>query len=65
MIKYLLISENEKIEAELKSHVNSEIQRIIPNINATETIVDSFIDGQIAQSEKQFRDILAKSAAVS
>ncbi|XP_052442426.1 apolipoprotein B-100 isoform X2 [Carassius gibelio] len=59
----ILKLENEKIEAELKSHVNSEIQRIIPNINATETIVDSFIDGQIAQSEKQFRDILAKSAA--
>lgn len=59
------ISENEKIEAELKSHVNSEIQRIISNISAIETIINSLFDGQIAQNEKKVRDILAKSAAVS
>ncbi|XP_016105196.1 apolipoprotein B-100 [Sinocyclocheilus grahami] len=59
----ILKLENEKIEAELKSHVNSEIQRIISNINAIETIVNSLIDGQTAQNEKKVRDILAKSAA--
>lgn len=59
------ISENENIEAELKSHVNSEIQRIISNISAIETIINSLFDGQIAQNEKKVRDILAKSAAVS
>ncbi|KAL1254216.1 hypothetical protein QQF64_016445 [Cirrhinus molitorella] len=36
----ILKCENEKIEAEFKSYVNSEIQRIIPNITAIETIHD-------------------------
>ncbi|XP_073708955.1 apolipoprotein B-100 [Garra rufa] len=44
----ILICENEKIEAVFKSYVNSEIQRIIPNIAGTKTI----------------RDILAKSFAI-
>ncbi|XP_043074689.1 apolipoprotein B-100 isoform X2 [Puntigrus tetrazona] len=56
----ILKLENMKIEAELKSYVNSEIQRIIPNIN---DIVSSLLDGQIAQNEMKVRDILAKSAA--
>ncbi|KAF4099959.1 hypothetical protein G5714_020085 [Onychostoma macrolepis] len=59
----ILKLENEKIEAGLKSHVNSEIQRIIPNIDVIETIVNSLLDGQIAQNEMKVLDILAKSAA--
>ncbi|XP_077096392.1 apolipoprotein B-100-like [Siphateles boraxobius] len=56
----ILKYENEKIEAELKSDVRSEIQRIIPNINAT---VKSLLDRQIGLNELKVRDVLAKAVA--
>ncbi|KAK7151313.1 hypothetical protein R3I93_012300 [Phoxinus phoxinus] len=57
----ILKYENEKIEAELKSDVRSEIQRIIPNINAT---VNSLLDRQIGLNELKIRDVLAKAVAI-
>jgi len=47
-----IFAENEKIEAEFKSDVRSEIQRIIPNI---------LLDGL---NEMKVRDVLAKAVAV-
>lgn len=45
----------------MKSDVRSEIQRIIPNINA---IVNSLLDRQIGLNELKVRDVLAKAVAV-
>ncbi|XP_039527523.1 apolipoprotein B-100-like isoform X2 [Pimephales promelas] len=51
----ILKYENEKIEAEFKSDVRSEIQRIIPNI---------LLDRQIGLNELKVRDVLAKAVAI-
>ncbi|KAK9957005.1 hypothetical protein ABG768_014703 [Culter alburnus] len=58
----ILKYENQKIEAEFKSDVRSEIQRIIPNISAIETFVSSLLDHQIGLNEMKVRDVLAKTA---
>ncbi|XP_039546012.1 apolipoprotein B-100 [Pimephales promelas] len=51
----ILKYENEKIEAEFKSDVRSEIQRIIPN---------NLLDLQIGLNELKVRDVLAKAVAI-
>ncbi|XP_067274419.1 apolipoprotein B-100-like isoform X2 [Pseudorasbora parva] len=56
--------ENEKIEAEFKCDVRSEIQRIIPNISAVETFVNSLLDRQIGLKEVKVRDVLANTVGI-
>ncbi|XP_067274430.1 apolipoprotein B-100 isoform X2 [Pseudorasbora parva] len=56
--------ENEKIEAEFKCDVRSEIQRIIPNISAVETFVNSLLDRQIGLKEVKVCDVLAKTVVI-
>ncbi|XP_030628767.1 apolipoprotein B-100 isoform X1 [Chanos chanos] len=55
----------EKIEAEVKSDVNSEIHNIIPNIDAVKTMANGLLDHQIGQTEMKVRDILSKSVEAS
>lgn len=54
----------DKLEAEIKSDVSSEIQNIIPNIDAVKASVNGLLDAQVGQSGMTFRDVLAKSIEV-
>ncbi|XP_056337101.1 apolipoprotein B-100 [Danio aesculapii] len=59
------VTESEKIEAEVKSHVNSEIRTLIPIISAIDTIINRLLDRQMGQNKMKVREIMSKLAAFS
>ncbi|XP_076129303.1 apolipoprotein B-100-like [Alosa pseudoharengus] len=59
--KIVLKYDADKLEAEIKSDVSSEIQNIIPHIDEVKASVNGLLDAQIGQSGMTFRDVLAKS----
>ncbi|XP_051954733.1 apolipoprotein Bb, tandem duplicate 1 [Xyrauchen texanus] len=62
--KVILKFDAEKIEAEVKSDVSSEIQNIIP-IDAINAMVNNLLDQQIGQSEMKIKDVLMKPLEAS
>ncbi|XP_051500925.1 apolipoprotein B-100-like [Myxocyprinus asiaticus] len=63
--KLILKYDGEKIEAEVKSDVSSEIQNIIPNTDDFKTMINGLLEHQIDQTEMNIHDILSKSVETS
>ncbi|XP_067098265.1 apolipoprotein B-100-like [Osmerus mordax] len=59
--KISLKYDNSKIEAEVKSDMNSEIQNILPNVEEIKKIVNDAFDLQVGQTDIKVRHILTKS----
>ncbi|XP_062407541.1 apolipoprotein B-100-like [Sardina pilchardus] len=59
--KIVLKYDADKLEAEIKSDVSSEIQNIIPHIDEVKASVNGLLAAQIGQSGMTFGDVLAKS----
>ncbi|KAM4600708.1 apolipoprotein B-100-like [Polymixia lowei] len=59
--KIALKYDDTKIEAEIKSDVNSEIHKILPNAEAVEKIMNNVLDMQVGQTDMKVRHILTKS----
>lgn len=56
--------DDSKIEAEIKSDINSEIQNILPNAEAIEKMINDVLDLQLGQTDMKVRHILTKSVEV-
>ena len=56
--------DNSKIEAEVKSDMNSEIQNILPIVEEIKKIVNDALDLQVGQTDMKVRHILTKSVEV-
>ena len=56
--------DNSKIEAEVNSDMNSEIQNILPNIEEIKKIVNDALDLQVGHTDMKVRHILTKSVEV-
>ncbi|XP_046905494.1 apolipoprotein B-100-like isoform X1 [Hypomesus transpacificus] len=59
--KISLKYDNSKIEAEVKSDMNSEIQNILPIVEEIKKIVNDALDLQVGQTDMKVRHILTKS----
>ncbi|XP_063079429.1 apolipoprotein B-100-like [Engraulis encrasicolus] len=59
--KITLKYDNDKLEAEIKSDVDSAIQNIIPNFDGLKAKVEEALDSPIGETGMNFRDVLAKS----
>merc|ERR1712142_393165 len=59
--KIALKYDNSKIEAEVKSEMNSQIQKLLPNAEAVERIINEVLDMQVGQTDMKVRQFLAKS----
>lgn len=56
--------DDEKIVAEVKSDMNSEIQNIHPYAEAFQKMVSDVLDQQVGQTDMKVRHILTKSVEV-
>lgn len=56
--------DDSKIEAEIKSDMDSAIQKIIPNAEAVEKIINDVLDMQVGQTDMSVRHILTMSVEV-
>lgn len=61
---YYCVADNDKLEAEIKSDVDSAIQNIIPNFDGLKAKVEEALDSPIGETGMNFRDVLAKSVEV-
>ncbi|XP_029590044.1 apolipoprotein B-100 isoform X2 [Salmo trutta] len=59
--KITLKYDDEKIVAEVKSDMNSEIQNILPHAEAIQKMVNDVLDQQVGQTDMKVRHILTKS----
>ncbi|XP_052327245.1 apolipoprotein B-100-like [Oncorhynchus keta] len=59
--KITLKYDDEKIVAEVKSDMNSEIQNILPHAEAFQKMVSDVLDQQVGQTDMKVRHILTKS----
>ncbi|XP_064781714.1 apolipoprotein B-100-like [Oncorhynchus masou masou] len=59
--KITLKYDDEKIVAEVKSDMNSEIQNILPHAEAFQKMVRDVLDQQVGQTDMKVRHILTKS----
>nr|XP_013999411.1 unnamed protein product [Salmo salar] len=59
--KITLKYDDEKIVAEVKSDMNSEIQNILPHAEAIQKTVSDVLDQQVGQTDMKVRHILTKS----
>uniref|UniRef100_A0A8C8EM27 Vitellogenin domain-containing protein n=1 Tax=Oncorhynchus tshawytscha TaxID=74940 RepID=A0A8C8EM27_ONCTS len=62
--KITLKYDDEKIVAEVKSDMNSEIQNILPHAEAFQKMVSDVLDQQVGQTDMKVRHILTKSVEV-
>lgn len=63
-MNYSYFVDDEKIVAEVKSDMNSEIQNILPHAEAIQKTVSDVLDQQVGQTDMKVRHILTKSVEV-
>lgn len=63
-MNYSYFVDDEKIVAEVKSDMNSEIQNILPHAEAIQKMVSDVLDQQVGQTDMKVRHILTKSVEV-
>lgn len=64
-----LFTDDEKVELELKSDMNSDIQKLIPNIEdhhrQLQQFIDHMLDQQVAKTDMKLRHIVTKGIEVA
>lgn len=65
----LLFTDDDKIEAELKSDLNSDIQKLIPNVDdhhrQLQQLIDDILDQKVAKTDMKLRHIVTKGIEVN
>merc|ERR1719495_795612 len=59
--KISLKYDDSKIEAEVKSEMNSQIQKLLPNAEAVERIMNEVLDMRVGQTDMKVRQIITMS----
>ena len=63
-----LFPDDDKVELELKSDLNSEIQKLIPNLEdhhrQLQQFIDHVLDQQVAMTDMKYRHIVTKGIEV-
>lgn len=63
-----LLTDDDKFEVDLKSNLNSEIEKLIPNIHDHHTqlqhLIDNILDQQVAKTDMKLRHIVTKGIEV-
>lgn len=63
-----LILDNDKLEMEIKSDLNSDVWNLIPNVEDhhrhLQQLVDNFLDQQVAMTDMKYRHIVSKLIVV-
>ncbi len=63
-----LFTDDDKFEVELKSDLNSEIHKLIPNIEEyhrqLQQLIDDILDQQVTMTDMKYRHIVSKGIEV-
>ena len=63
-----LFTDEDKVELELKTDLNSEVQKIIPNAEEhrrqLQQLIDSILDQQVSKTDMKLRHIVTKGIEV-
>lgn len=69
MYDALCFADENKIELEIKSDVNSDVRKLIPDIenyqNKLQILVDEILDQKVAKTDMKLRHIVSKMIEVS
>lgn len=64
-----LLIDDDKVELELKSDLNSEIQKLIPNVEdhhrELQQLIDHILDQKVAKTDMKLRHIVIKGIEVT
>lgn len=65
----LSLKDADKLEVELKSDLNSEIQKLIPNVEdrqrQLQQLIDDILDQRVAKTDMKLRHIVTKGIEVT
>lgn len=61
----LCFTDENKIELEIKSDVNSEVTKLIPDIGQLQMLINHILDKKVAKTDMKLRHILSKGIEVS
>lgn len=65
----IVLSDDDKLELELKSDLNSDIQNLIPNIEdhrrQLQQFIDHILDQRVAMTDMKYRHIVSKGIKVA
>lgn len=66
---WIFSPDNDKLEVELKSDLNSETQKMIPNVEdhrrQLQQLIDEILDQRVAKTDMKLRHIITKGIEVS